>query len=85
MPVRRSNQLSYEATDVGSWSFAGSNVPEMHESMNEIIFTIQHIVKMSKYGHSALNICRAYSTYILRYVILCVAEKNGSFFSFFSQ
>ena len=25
--VRRSNQLSYEATDVGSWSFAGSNEP----------------------------------------------------------
>ena len=28
---------------------------------------IQHIVTMSKYGHSALNISRAYSTYILRY------------------
>ena len=27
IPVRRSNQLSYEATDVGSWSFVGSNVP----------------------------------------------------------
>ena len=24
IPVRRSNQLSYEATDVGSWSFLGS-------------------------------------------------------------
>ena len=24
IPVRRSNQLSYEATDVGSWSFVGS-------------------------------------------------------------
>ena len=23
--MRRSNQLSYEATDVGSWSFVGSN------------------------------------------------------------
>ena len=23
--MRRSNQLSYEATDVGSWSFEGSN------------------------------------------------------------
>ena len=32
MPVRRSNQLSYEATDVGSWSFVGSNVPVMNES-----------------------------------------------------
>ena len=27
IPVRRSNQLSYEATDGGSWSFVGSNVP----------------------------------------------------------
>ena len=25
IPVRRSNQLSYEATDVGSWSFVSSN------------------------------------------------------------
>ena len=31
MPVRRSNQLSYEATDVGSWSFVGSNVPLRNE------------------------------------------------------
>ena len=27
IPVRRSNQLSYEATDVGSWSFVSSNEP----------------------------------------------------------
>ena len=33
IPVRRSNQLSYEATDVGSWSFVGSNGPERNESM----------------------------------------------------
>ena len=25
IPVRRFNQLSYEATDVGNWSFVGSN------------------------------------------------------------
>ena len=25
LPVRCSNQLSYEATDVGGWSFLGSN------------------------------------------------------------
>ena len=30
--VRRSNQLSYDATDVGSWSFVGSNVPVRNES-----------------------------------------------------
>ena len=48
---------------------------------HKYIFTIQHIVTMFKYGHSALNIRRAYSTDILRsvYAILCVAEKNGSF------
>ena len=32
IPVRRSNQLSYEATDVRSWSFVGSNVPVRNES-----------------------------------------------------
>ena len=30
------NQLSYEATDGGSWSFVGSNVPVMSESMNDM-------------------------------------------------
>ena len=38
MPVRRSNQLSYEATDVGSWLFVGSNFPVRNESMNEMIY-----------------------------------------------
>ena len=33
IPVRRPNQLSYEATDVGSWSFVGSNGPVRNESM----------------------------------------------------
>ena len=34
IPVRRYNQLSYEATDVGtSWSFVGSNGPLRNESM----------------------------------------------------
>ena len=31
IPVRRSNQLSYEPTDVGSWSFVRSNVPVRNE------------------------------------------------------
>ena len=31
IPVRRSNQLSYEATDVRVWSFVGSNVPVRNE------------------------------------------------------
>ena len=33
IPVRRPNQLSYEASDVGSWSFVGSNGPVRNESM----------------------------------------------------
>ena len=33
IPVRRSNQLSYEAADIGSWSFVGSNRPVRNESM----------------------------------------------------
>ena len=32
IPVRRSNQLSYEATGVGSWSFVGSNFLVRNES-----------------------------------------------------
>ena len=31
IPVRSSNQLSYEATDFGSWSFVGSNEPVRNE------------------------------------------------------
>ena len=31
IPVLRSNQLSYEATDIGSWSFVGSNEPVRNE------------------------------------------------------
>ena len=45
IPVGRSNQLSYEATDVGSWSCVGSNVPVRREStmkwyMNWIIYEL---------------------------------------------
>ena len=32
MPVRRSNQPRYEATDVGSWSFVGPKVRVMIEN-----------------------------------------------------
>ena len=45
MLVRHSNQLSYEATDVGSWSFEGSNVPVLNESMNKMIYEMNHILK----------------------------------------
>ena len=34
--VRRSNQLCYEATDVGSWSFMGSNEPVRNQCWSYI-------------------------------------------------
>ena len=40
----QANQLSYEATDGGNWSFVGSNVPVMNESMDEMIYEINHIL-----------------------------------------
>ena len=42
MPVRRYNQLSFEATDFGGWSFVGSNLPVMNESMKEMIYEMNH-------------------------------------------
>ena len=41
IPVRRTNQLSYEATDVGSSSFVGSNEPVRNEC--EVIYEMFHI------------------------------------------
>ena len=40
LPVRHSNQLSYEATDVGSWSFVGPKEPPRNEC--EVIYEIFH-------------------------------------------
>ena len=42
IPVRRSNQLSYEATDVGSWSFVSSNEPVNNGI--EVIYEMFHIL-----------------------------------------
>ena len=42
IPVRRSDQLSYEATDVGSWSFVGSNEHVRNEC--EVIYEKFHIL-----------------------------------------
>ena len=41
IPGRRFNQLSYEATDVGSWSFVSSNEPVKNGC--EIIYGIFHL------------------------------------------
>ena len=43
-PVTSRYQLSYEPTDVGNWSFVGSNFPVRNESMNEMIYEINHIL-----------------------------------------
>ena len=42
IPVRRSNQLSYEATDVGNWSFVSSNEPVKNRC--EVIYEMFHIL-----------------------------------------
>ena len=42
MPVRPSNQPSYEATDVGSWSFVNSNEPVKNGC--EVIYEMFHIL-----------------------------------------
>ena len=42
IPVRRSNQLSYEATDVGNWSFVSSNEPVKNGC--EVIYKMFHIL-----------------------------------------
>ena len=41
IPVQRSNQLSYKATEVRSWSFVGSNEPLRNEY--EVIYEMFHI------------------------------------------
>lgn len=42
--MQRSNELSYEATDVGGWLFVGSYVPVMSESMDEVLCEMNHIL-----------------------------------------
>ena len=42
IPVRRSNQLSYEATDVGSRSIVGSYVPVKMKNASDV-YEINHM------------------------------------------
>ena len=44
IPVRRSNQLSYEVTNVRHWLFVGSNEPVRNEC--EMIHKIFHILNI---------------------------------------
>ena len=43
VPVRHSNQLSYEATDVGSWLFVGSKCSREEWIKDEMIYEMDHI------------------------------------------
>ena len=45
IPVQCSNQLSYEATDVGSWSFVSSNEPVRNECEVIILYEMFHNFK----------------------------------------
>ena len=54
IPVRRSNQLSYEANDVGNWSFVGSNGPVRNESM------MKWYIWNESYMNCRFHICSSY-------------------------
>ena len=68
IPVRRSNQLSYEATDVGSWSFVSSKIVSRG-------FCSQLLKLCSKLRWSWLTWCNISQTYFFdsRALIICVA------------
>ena len=61
IPVRRSNQLSYEATGVERWSFVSSNEPVNNGC--EVIYEMFHILNcgleidnfISVYAHGSLE------------------------------
>ena len=42
MLVRRSNQVRYKATDGGRWSFVGTNIRVMNESMETMIPSVMN-------------------------------------------
>ena len=48
IPVRRSNQLSYEATDIGSWPFVSSNQPVKNGCeviyISNLQFNMEHFI-----------------------------------------
>ena len=57
IPVRRSNQLSYEATEVGSWSFVSSNEPR-EEWMWSDIWNVSYVeLRFNKWNISYVISC----------------------------
>ena len=92
IPMRRSNQLSYEATDAGSWSFVGLNVPVRNETNDEMIYEIDHIWNMIKvliteFTHQLRFSCVFYSFLVFLYLtgiinfwtVLAWMRKSGLF------
>ena len=56
MPVIRSNELSYEATDVGGWSFVGSNVPFPSFKDNSLVQNMLTI-SVQRWAKAMLKVC----------------------------
>ena len=57
IPMRRSNQLSYEATDVVSWSFVGSNEPVRNECEVIMKYFIYNFTLNQKRRKSPQTLC----------------------------
>ena len=77
--MHRSNQLSYEATDVGSWSFVSSNEPVKNGC--EVIYEMFHIVNcgfemvrssMYETFHISLHIIITIATIIVINIIIII-------------
>ena len=54
IPVRRYNQLSYEATDVGNVSFVGSNHPVRNEF--EVMYEVSYDLRSNERSFMQLRI-----------------------------
>ena len=81
MPVQRSNQLSYEATDVGKWSFLGPNDPVMNESTNEMIYEMNPTLNCGYEINwsmilAVMNAILAISQYKKYHNILCLSLQD---------
>ena len=72
IPVRWSNQLSYEATDVGSWSFVGRREP-MRNECEVIIRNISYIEGM---GNQVSYEPRRYKSNLCNFVCRSL-KKSG--------
>ena len=65
IPVRRSNQLSYEATDVSSWSFVSPNEPVKNGC--EVIYEMFHILNC-RFGNQVSYDHRSYERNLSNFV-----------------